>query len=302
MYMARFILMSAARRAGVTTPEVDVETAVNPPHTLHQDGLSRDQQLHFAEHGWILLDQAVDPELSRACREASERLIGRLTCGRTRDPSDRGNTMAYREAQLLEPVFYELFKTPGLLAAARQLIGHDKIRHLQAITTIIDPDHERNTQPEVVKDRRNWGWHRCFCPKNIITPHDTDAQLIHSSMLNVATYFVPISPEHGVTALLDKSHTYEGRWKTDQGAYHELGDRLEVVQPTAGAGSVILFSEAVMHAAAPVLSEQRRFAHFAWLGVPWFNRWGQEPYLQPYFADEGVRDLFAPCESDDPDS
>lgn len=279
-----------------------LDTTVNTSSRLDQDGLSRDQLLHFAEHGWLLLDRAIDPDLSRACCEASERLVGRLTCGPTRDPEDRGNTTAYRDAHLLEPVFYDLFKTPGLLRAARQIIGHDKIRHLQAFTTIIDPDRERNTRPEVVNDRRSWGWHRCFCPKNVITPHDTDPQLINSSMLNVASYFVPISPEHGATALLDKSHKQEGRWSTSKEMYDELGDRFEVVQPTAGPGSIILFSEAVFHSSGPVLSEQRRFAHFAWLGVPWFNRWGQEPYLQGYFADTDLRDLFAPCEAEDPDS
>lgn len=276
--------------------------AVDAPSKLSRDGLSRDQQMHFAEHGWVLLDGAIDPDLCRASREANERLIGRLTCGPTGDPSDRGNNLAYREPHLLESMFFELYKIPGLLTAARQIIGHDKIRYVQSITTITNPDSERDTRPEVVNDRRSWGWHRCFRPKSIIMPHDTDAQLINSSMLTIGMYFVPIAPEHGVTAFFDKTHKYDGHWTESREIYEEVGDRFELVQPSGGAGSIVLFSEAMVHSAAPVLSNQRRFAHFAWLAVPWFNRFGQEPYLRTHFADEDLRELFAPCEVNDPDA
>jgi ectoine hydroxylase-related dioxygenase (phytanoyl-CoA dioxygenase family) len=281
--------------------EVSVSTAVGAPSVLGRDGLSRDQQVHFAEHGWVLLEEAIDPELCRACRAASDRLAERYTCGRTSDPSDRGNSTAFREPHQLEPVFYELYKTPGLLAAARQAVGHERIRSVQSITTITEPDRERVMRPEVVGDQRTWGWHRSFRPRSVISSQVDDPALIHSAMVTMGMYFVPVAPEHGVTALFDRSHTFDGVWETSAEMYDAVSPRFELVRPSAGEGSVILFSEALVHSSTPVVSEQRRYAHFAFFAVPWFNRWDHEPHLRGYFADAELRELFAPCEVNDPD-
>jgi ectoine hydroxylase-related dioxygenase (phytanoyl-CoA dioxygenase family) len=277
-----------------------MSTAVAAPSTLDRDGLTREQHRHFSEHGWVLLEGVVQPDLCQAIRDATERLVGRFTCGPTRDPDDRANTTAYRDAHMHDPVFYELYRIPGLLAAARQLVGHARLRHMNSFSVITHPDRARVTNPELANDRRMWGWHRSFRPKDIIRPHDTDPQLINSSMLTTAMFFTPVSPEHGVTAFLDRSHTYPGPiLERDEETWDTIGDRFDVVQPTAPAGSVVMFSESTVHAPAPIFSEQRRFAHFVWMAVPWFHRFGREPYLDDYFADEDLRDLFAPCVMDD---
>lgn len=287
---------------GAILEEVGVGIAAAAPSALEQDGLSRDQQLHFAEHGWVHIEGVIDPDLCRACVEASERLPELLTSGRTKEPEDRGNVIAFRDPHLIDPVFYELYKSPGMLEAARQLIGHDKIRNVQSLTLITRPDPERHTRPEVVNNRRTWGWHRSHRPRNVIMPHEDDPKLIRSSLLTIGMYFVPISPEHGATAFLDGSHRYEGAWTKGHDIYDEASDRFDLVQPSGGVGSITLFSEALLHSSAPVLSDQHRYALFAFLAVPWFNRWGIEPHLQPYFADQRLRELFAPCETDDPDA
>lgn len=277
-----------------------MSTTMDISATLSHDGLSQEQQWFFAEHGWVLLEQVIDSGLCRAAREATENMLDRVTCGTTTDPTDRGNTRALRDAHQLEPAFYELYRIPGLLAAARQLIGHQKIRCVQSFTAMTDPDQDRHTRPDLVGDRRSWGWHRSFCPRDIIRPHPTDPELINSAMIAIGMYFVPIAPEHGMTALFDTSHRYEGGWSESHQIYDEVGDRLDFVQPAAGMGSIVMFSEATLHSPAPVLSEQRRFAHFAFLAVPWFNRNGHEPYLHAYLADDDLRELFAPCLAYDP--
>lgn len=251
--------------------------AVDAPSVLNRDGLSREQLLHFAEHGWVVLERVIDPDLCRACREADLRMIDKLAHGETH-AFDRGNSTKFRDPHMHEPVFYELYKIPGLLAAARQLIGHEKVRYIQSITVITDPDHERHTRPDVVNDRRAWGWHRGFRPQDILRPHETDAKLINSSVIGIGMYFVPTAPEHGVTALMDKSHRHDGRWEHTHDVYDDARDRFEVIQPTtAEVGSIVMFSEALLHTRAPVLSEQRRFAYFTFIAVPWFSRFGSGP-------------------------
>jgi len=267
-----------------------VSIAVGAPSTLGQDGLSRDQLLHFAKHGWVLLEDVIDPDLCRACCDAGRRMEANLTSGRTKDDSDRGNTLGYREPHMHDPVLFELYKIPGLLAAARQIVGYDDIRYIESLMTIVSPDRERHTNLEMVNDRSTWGWHRAYRPKDIVTRHDTDPQLINSAMVSLAMYFVPVSPEHGMTALLDKSHEFDEISES----YNDFADRYEFVQPTAGAGSIMMFTEALLHTPAPVLSDQRRFAYFTFLAVPWFYRCGEVPFAHSAFADEGLRGIFAP--------
>jgi ectoine hydroxylase-related dioxygenase (phytanoyl-CoA dioxygenase family) len=115
--------------------------------------------------------------------------------------------------------------------------------------------------------------------------------------MNSATYFTPISPERGATAILDGSHKYNGR--TDP-VYAELKDQFPVVQVTAGAGSIVLFTEALVHSAVPVLADERRVAAFHWMSVPWHaGQYVRAPYYRaPYsldrIADEELRILFQP--------
>jgi hypothetical protein len=277
-----------------------VSTAVDASSTLSRDGLSEEQLLHFAEHGWVLLEEAIDPDLCLACCEATERIAGRLTAGRTSEESDRGNTTGFREPFLHEPVFLELYKTPGLIAAARQIIGHDDVRYMESVIAKTTPDPERRTRPEVVGDRRTWGWHRSFLPRDIITPHRTDPRLINCALVAIGMYLVPIAPEHGVTAFFDKSHEYDGELPHGAPTYDDAANRFEVVQPTAGVGSIVMFSEVTVHSPAPVLSEQTRYAHFGFIAVPWFHRVGEQPFAHASFADDDLRSIFAPCVNDNP--
>jgi ectoine hydroxylase-related dioxygenase (phytanoyl-CoA dioxygenase family) len=112
-------------------------------------------------------------------------------------------------------------------------------------------------------------------------------------IVNAAMYFVPISSDHGVTAFLDGSHKLNGHWPDEEKIWGEVGDRFEVVQPTADVGSIVLFSGATLHAARPVLSEQRRYATFNWFGTPWMvSPRSVKPYLLERHADERLRSLF----------
>lgn len=263
---------------------------MDAPSTLGQDGLSREQLLHFAEHGWVLLENVIGLDLCQACCDAGKRMETNLTSGRTKDDSDRGNTLGYREPHMHDPIFLELYKIPGLLTAARQIVGYDDIRYIESLMTIVSPDQDRHGNLDVVNDRAKWGWHRAYRPKDIVSRHDTDPQLINSAMVSMAMYFVPVSPLHGMTALLDKSHEFNGISEN----YNDFANHYEFIQPTAGAGSIMMFTEALLHTPAPVLSEQRRFAFFTFLAVPWFYRCGEVPFASAAFAHEGLRGIFAP--------
>jgi hypothetical protein len=254
---------------------------------LAPTGLAEDQLQHFSEHGWVLLEGVVDRDLCRACIDAIDGLGSRL---RGFEP-DRFGATGYGEPHMFHPVFLEPYTVPGLVEAIGQLVGHPEPRYMNALATIADPlppaDREGLLDPSV------WAWHRDI-PRVTARP---GAGPVDHPVVNAAMYFVPVAPEHGVTAFLDGSHRLDAEWEEEEDIYAAVGDRFSVVQPTAEAGSVVLFAATLLHAARPVLSEQRRYATFNWLGAPWMtNNRAVAPHLLERLADERLRSLFRPAE------
>jgi hypothetical protein len=250
---------------------------------LAPTGLYEHQLQHFADHGWVVIEGVIDPDACRRCIDATERMRSRLA-GFT--PNEVGST-GFVEPHMYDAAFIETYTTPGLVEAIGQLMGVPEPRYLHGLATIADPlppaDRDR------LRDPSTWEWHRDG--PRVPAPQGT-APTDHA-IVNAAMYFVPVSAEHGVTAFLDGSHKLDGHWPDEGKVWADVGDRFEVVQPTADAGSIVLFAGATLHAATPVLSDQRRFATFNWHGAPWVvSTRGRQPYLLERYDDERLRSLF----------
>lgn len=251
---------------------------------LSKNGLSEDQLMHFSEHGWLLLENVIDEAQRQATIDAIGRTLARLGDWEWPVPHVRG----FKEQHRYDPFFFEWFKIPGLLAANRQLIGNKNIRVRYSTVFVTDPHPDREAERDSLSDPDAWAWHRDFHPQWMIHRHLTDTRLIHSTAVVTATYYTPISPESGSTAFLDGSHRYDGGYETARVQH-------PVVQPTADAGCMVLFTEAMWHAAAPVVADGQRIATFTWMAAPWFG--GDDdtiPYGIERFADEELRSLFMP--------
>jgi hypothetical protein len=265
------------------------------PSGLAATGLTESQLLHFTEHGWVLVESAIDPDLCRRCINAIDGIHARYTVGPSGYDSDRGYSWGYREPQMLDPTFFDTYTIPGFHEAVSQLVGHPKPRYLSSTAALHLPDPERTIDRASLLDRRSWGWHRDHRPKELIVTHETDPRLVNALMINAAMYFVPISPEDGVTAFLDGSHRYAGPdFASDLDVYEGVGEQFTTVQPTGAAGSIVFFCEALFHTATNVLSEQTRYTTFNWLGAPWFAREdnGRTPYWHDRFTNERLLSLF----------
>jgi hypothetical protein len=259
--------------------------------TLAPTGLSNDQLRHFADHGWVVLDSVLDEDTCRRMCEAIEYTVGRIKHG-----ADRYGThhRAFLKPFLYHPYFIDLYGTPGLIPALRQLIGVDKVRLLDGVATTEPPHPDRHTRRSELEDPSTWGWHRDFRPRFNILPHESDPQLINSLVVSVGFYFTPPSPERGVTALLDGSHRHDGGLQED--GFAQLRDRCEIVRPTGGAGTMAMFTESLLHSATPILGEERRYATFGFFGAPWFGGASdlQPPFQHTRILDDDVATLFEP--------
>jgi hypothetical protein len=258
---------------------------------LATTGLSEDQREHFEKHGWVLLEGAIDAHLCQACIAAIAELPARL---RGFEPDSFG-ARGYGEPHMFHSVFLDTYKIPGLLEAVGQLVGHPAPRLMDSLATIATPFAGGDG---ALLEPSRWAWHRDIPP--VTMPPSTGATATPHPAVTVAMYFVPVSPEHGVTAFLDGSHTVERHWFDEGEIYGDIGDQFEVVQPSAPAGSIVIFSAGLVHAGRPVRSDQTRYATFNWLAAPWLDNGRRvNPYLIERYADDKLRSLFrSPPEHD----
>jgi Phytanoyl-CoA dioxygenase (PhyH) len=261
---------------------------------LARDGLSANQLRHFADHGWVVLDSVLDEDTCGRYRDAIEYTVNRLK----HSTAEAATHRAFVQAHLYHPLFIDLYGTPGLIPALRQLIGVREPRLLDARAVTDAPHPGRQGREDELRDPLTWGWHRDFRPRWNILPHESDPRLINSLVVTVAFYFTPPSPDRGATALLDGSHRHEGPYGIE--LYKQLRDSCEIVQPSAGAGTIVIFSESLLHSTTRVLADEPRYASFAFFGPPWF---GGDAELQPPFQPDRMLDaeiaaLFAPSVGD----
>ena len=263
---------------------------------LAPTGLSDEQLLHFAEHGWLLLENVIGEDDCRSYIESIDRMLDLLVDGSKGEyvQYTRGNRRAFREPHLCDPRLAAIYGAPGMLEAFRQLVGVDDVRYRNSIAASTDPDPERASEREVLMDPSTWSWHRDLAPRRNVSASPRDSRLIESMLTSVAMYFTPIAPEHGVTAFLDGSHVIECATTEPGELWDALKDRCEIVQPTAGAGSIVFFSESTVHASTHVLSDQRRVATFSWVRSPWINREeGKPAHAIEKYADERLKAFFS---------
>ncbi len=245
--------------------------------------LDRAQLEHFADHGWVLVEDVFDDARCAAFRAGLDRMARTRRHGQPGDPE----TTVLEHAVFDDPLFLEWLREPAIIEANRQCLeGEARFQGDNAF--IKQPHPDRATRAAELSDPERWGWHRGQRPKHGTFVADEDPRLIRAAFLNNITYLTPVGPGDGATAILDGSHRHEGDFAT-------LRHRLPIVQPAARAGSVLLFTECLIHAGTPILSERIRYCQFHGF-IPRFA-WPPPvppPILYAQIIDDGLRSLLAP--------
>lgn len=249
--------------------------------------LTPDQIIHFERHGWVLQEKVFTTEQIAAFRLALDRQdAGFIPVGHSADDGPIRNIDAHIGR---DPVFLEWIGNVALLEANRQLMGAE-LHHEGCHAMISSPHPDRLAKCRELKNPEHWGWHRGIRPKWGAHPHDIDPALHQYSFLNNITYLRDVNPGDGATAVLDGSHLSEGTYAT-------LKDRFPVVELTAAAGSVLHFTETLIHTGVPITSERSRYAMFLGFTPPWYLAWPQsagQKELGEQIRDPAIRRLFSP--------
>ena len=239
--------------------------------------LSHDQQLHFSEHGWVLESNVLNNEQVGAYKRALDRQAGDFNPALHTDNDEIANI----DCMVIgDPIFREWIMIPQVLEANRQLMGAE-IRYENCHAMIKRPHPDRETRQEELRDPDQSKWHRGLRPKWGTFPHDSDPRLINCTFLNNITYLTDVAPGDGGTIVLDGSHKLEGTYET-------LKDVCSIVETTAAAGSILHFTESLLHAGVPILSENVRYTMFYGFTPSWYVNWPGSDV--PQFVLDSVKD------------
>ena len=236
------------------------------------------QIYHFAVHGWVLQEGVFNAEECAAFKAGMERIyesdMSTMVHKDTEDIKNVDNMVNH------EQLFRDWIAHPKILPVQKQLLGtpprfeccHSMIKH---------PHPERGTKREELADPQNMNWHRGIRPKYGVVAANNHPY-INTTFLNNITYLTDVGPEDGGTMALDGSHRIETQdWK-------EVFDPALVVQLEAWAGSVLHFTEALIHTGVPVLSERTRYTMFYGFTPPWMQCWpGCSPTQEAIDACDG---------------
>jgi hypothetical protein len=234
--------------------------------------LDAGQWRHFSDHGWVLLPGALAPERCGRLRAAIDRAY------RVRRPLDAKLGMIDHLVSV-DQEFIDWLRLPGLLGTLRGLMDCAP-RYCDSHARITAPHPEREQRAAALSDPATFAWHRGIRPKFGVSAHERDAALINTAFVNVITYLPPVAPGAGGTAVLDGSHRIRdgGRRILDgshalEGSFATLSTRCPVVEMTAPAGSLLVFTESLIHAAVPITAASTRY-FMTYSFVPrWWAYW-----------------------------
>jgi hypothetical protein len=155
--------------------------------------LTKEQLIHFAEHGWVLLEDVVRPEQCAQYIAALNRVAidPDLPAERwTKDDLTCFDLDLRHLTKAEDDIFYQWFTLPGILDANRQCAGSE-LRYQGAACHIKAPHAERHTRGDEIYDPAKFSWHRGSRPKGGTFLDDRDPRLINSLLLNNITYLIP---------------------------------------------------------------------------------------------------------------
>jgi len=222
--------------------------------------LKHAQLKHFSEHGWLIREGVFDHVFMDACKAAMDETAANHEARTSDDEHIFMMAIANHHQR-----FRDCLLHPILLEDSRQLMGTG-LRHRATWMIIKQPHTERHDKRDNLLDPENLNWHRDMRPKWGTYPHDDDPELMNCILINCMIPVTDIGPDDGGTMALDGSHTVEGDAKA-------VMEQCPVVQFEAPRGSVIYFSETLMHTAVPILSERPRYVMFYAFVPPWFEVW-----------------------------
>ena len=222
--------------------------------------LTNKQLKHFTDRGWVIQKDVFSDDFMDSCLVAMDEIAAK------QPPNKAGEDIKVVHGLInRKKIFRDCFLDSEVIEGCRQLMGTE-LRHRFTWMIIKEPHPKRHQSREDLMQVENLEWHRDMRPKWGTFVNDHDPNLTNCIMINCMIPVTDIGPDDGGTMVLEGSHKLEGTGISD---LYEC----PVAQIEAPRGSVVYFTETLMHTAVPILSETRRYVMFYGYVPPWFEVW-----------------------------
>jgi ectoine hydroxylase-related dioxygenase (phytanoyl-CoA dioxygenase family) len=240
--------------------------------------LTDGQLYHFSVHGWVTQEDVFTADECEAFKAGLDRLyeakVSTMVHKDTEEIKNIDNMVNY------ETIFRDWIVHPKILPVLKQLLGTPP-RFECCHAMIKQPHPDRDAEREALADPAKRSWHRGIRPKYGVVPANNHPY-INTTFLNNITFLTDVDSEDGGTTVLDGSHRIEAQ------EWSQIFDPSMVVKMTARAGTVIHFTEALVHTGVPILSERVRYTMFYGFTPPWMQCWpGCAPTQEALDSCEG---------------
>jgi ectoine hydroxylase-related dioxygenase (phytanoyl-CoA dioxygenase family) len=256
--------------------------------------LTSDQRYHFEVYGYTVVENTLEPDEIKECKEAVYRIRDELL--KLEDPGAGGprckdaylasnNPHHYFMTNILEvePAVTAYATHPRLVSMAEEIMGGEaRIVEINAHINSKIPETDFTQEPK-------YGFHR---GADIPFSTHVNKGLIHCSFVKTLTSLTDLGPDDGGTVVVAGSHKVDiPSQQLIEAAY---ADRSLIHQVVAPAGSTLLFAETLIHATGQIRSNNERVILITGYGSTMFPYWDNGTLSEEFenTIPEHLRTLF----------
>ncbi|BBH24943.1 hypothetical protein Back11_62880 [Paenibacillus baekrokdamisoli] len=221
-------------------------------------------------YGYVIVPNLVDLDLVERVRQAMDSMNRELPLVSREDPSPNGKTRKVEGTPYFskfspcieyDPKFLEIAMYPKIMSYVEDIVG-GPVRYEEQECSI----NRRNPNDEAT-NIRNLAWHRGMSPD---FSNYAVAGRSHYLWIKAIVFLTDIGPDDGGTSVIPGSH----RTDSIAGIVPELEPWM-VHQAKGKAGSVMFFTEALIHSVTPILSERTRYVMITGYVPPFMRECGR---------------------------
>ncbi len=237
------------------------------------------QRLQFDVYGYILLENVLTPDEVTRMKDALYRLKAEPDLERHRVYINQRAGHIFHVGHVVEydPALLEYATHPRLLPLVEEAVGGSvRLEETEAIINRRDPALDaagwagRQTLPTGFHTGTRHGWGTYY-----------EKNHFHGLFVKTLAYLTDVGPDDGGTAVIPGSHRLS--WPEREIVDAALSDERLIHQVEARAGSVLLFSEALVHSTTAIRSNNERVILVSGYTAPFMREWpGNE--ISPEFA------------------
>jgi len=255
------------------------------------EGLTLSQRFHFDAYGYVLLEKILSEDEVERMKAALYRMKvdPNLEARRVYVHRHGDHHTLFGHLVEYDPALLDYAVHPKLIPLVEEVVGGAvRLEESEAIINRRRPDADpdalrrRRTHPTGFHTGTRHGWGTYF-----------EENRFHSLFCKCLAYLTDVGPDDGGTAVIPGSHRMS--WPQKEMIQAAMEDERLIDQIVAPAGSVLLFTESLIHSTTEILSDKERVILVSGYTPTMLREWpGNE--ISPEFVEtlpEAIRPILS---------